>query len=226
MAAFHERLAHLRSVVEFERFEAIDGGNLDLEAMLQRVSPHNRDIGSETYMRGAIGCSLSHVTLWERIGRRSDGPVLIFEDDALPLRDVSASEFDAIIEAAPADLDVLWLNDDMYPRTNGRLRWVQRSLLRRLPSGPVAAPRNEWARNLHRSWRYWRWPARAFKTNEAYLVSPACARRLAADIANDLVKIDIRVREVIRGSGMRGYELKEPLFTQADRSDTYGTFGR
>lgn len=65
--------------IEFEFFDAVDGNLVDLKTNLSK---------------GAIGCNLSHINLYQKL-RNEDGPFLVIEDDA-EFTDEFISEFQSI----------------------------------------------------------------------------------------------------------------------------------
>lgn len=79
-----ERLASFKEkngwTKEFEHFPAIDGYGEDLASahgvVFKAIVPGLR------YSRGAVGCALSHIKLWEKIAQEKE-PAIILEDDAI-----------------------------------------------------------------------------------------------------------------------------------------------
>lgn len=102
-----ERLRVFRAWNSFlpdvERFSAVDGRTLDRQALISQGVLDPR----ATYTDGALGCALSHVTLWERVV--SEGVVTtIVEDDAVFNRHFAVRSA-AVLDALPAEWDcVLW----------------------------------------------------------------------------------------------------------------------
>jgi glycosyl transferase family 25 len=96
LAAFTAANGHLT----VERFAALDGNALDVPALRQRglIAP-----GAETaFSRGALGCALSHLALWQ-IAAKSGAPTTIFEDDA-----IAHSQFEALTDRVIATLPAGW----------------------------------------------------------------------------------------------------------------------
>jgi GR25 family glycosyltransferase involved in LPS biosynthesis len=62
----------------YTRFDAVDGRNVDPTAL---IADGVMDRGL-SYTPGALGCALSHISLW-RACAAADGPVTVCEDDAI-----------------------------------------------------------------------------------------------------------------------------------------------
>ncbi len=62
----------------YTRFEAVDGLQIDAKALIAGGAMTS-DL---TYTPGALGCALSHISLW-RACAAADGPVTVCEDDAI-----------------------------------------------------------------------------------------------------------------------------------------------
>lgn len=80
-----------RGLIAYERFSAIDGLGVDKQAFIANGTFHP-DLD---YTPGAIGCALSHISLWKRTvaaGR----PLTIFEDDAHCNKDFAKFAADAV----------------------------------------------------------------------------------------------------------------------------------
>ena len=102
LAEFHRRNGHLEEV---SRFRAVDGRTVDIGA-LTRIHLLHPSVVS-TYTKGALGCALSHLALWDRAVTR-DEDITICEDDAIFNRGfVEVAE--RLIGTLAADWDViLW----------------------------------------------------------------------------------------------------------------------
>ena len=75
-----DRLAEFNRLnphVAVERFPAVEGASLDLDALVH-AGRITADLG---YTRGAIGSAFSHRALWE-LARATGAPVTVLEDDA------------------------------------------------------------------------------------------------------------------------------------------------
>jgi GR25 family glycosyltransferase involved in LPS biosynthesis len=102
-----DRLARFRADNDFlgpvERFPAIDGRALNHAGLVAAGVIDAR----LAYSAGALGCALSHISLWETSLRTRDA-LTIFEDDAVVNRHFPRRSA-AIIGGLPADWDcVLW----------------------------------------------------------------------------------------------------------------------
>jgi glycosyl transferase, family 25 len=58
------------------------------------------------YTDGALGCALSHITLWQRVVREKT-PLMIFEDDAIAHSDLETLSQELVSEHAPYDWDMI-----------------------------------------------------------------------------------------------------------------------
>jgi GR25 family glycosyltransferase involved in LPS biosynthesis len=102
------------------RFEAVDGASLDLGDLVRSrtLSQEGMDsalragvrVEAIQLTRGAIGCALSHVRLWQQIAAdHGRGATLVLEDDVY-----FASEFEARLRDAvahlPANFSMVYLN--------------------------------------------------------------------------------------------------------------------
>jgi glycosyl transferase, family 25 len=102
LAEFHRLNPHLSEV---SRFRAVDGRTLDVSA-LTSIRLIERSIAF-TYTKGALGCALSHLALWEKAIAK-DEAVTICEDDAIFNRGF-AETAGRLVATLPADWDmVLW----------------------------------------------------------------------------------------------------------------------
>jgi glycosyl transferase, family 25 len=104
-----------------QRFPAVDAQNLDLEELYQRGilsdsalrSANSTPTDYRDVTRGAVGCFLSHIALWQSllILRRHNHQV-IFEDDAAPtdvFRGLPQEERASVTYCAPIDWDIILL---------------------------------------------------------------------------------------------------------------------
>jgi glycosyl transferase family 25 len=103
LAEFHRLNEHLGR--EVSRFRAVDGQTVDVDA-LTRIQLLKPSVVSK-YTRGALGCALSHLALWEKAAAR-DEVVTICEDDAVFNRHfVETAE--RLVGTLPPDWDmILW----------------------------------------------------------------------------------------------------------------------
>lgn len=102
-AARRQRFVELNRHLDFQLFDAVDGALLT-DTALQQSELFTPDL---PYTRGAYGCALSHLALWEE-AIRSGRPVTAAEDDAIFRLDF-AQQYRAAIDALPPDWDfVLW----------------------------------------------------------------------------------------------------------------------
>jgi glycosyl transferase family 25 len=120
----------LIGIEEAQRFEAIVGKDLDRSYIKNICDPqvlytleNGRKLDKEISTLGAIGCSLSHIALWEKMISDNISYMYIVEDDA---KVVLAKKDDDIIEkllqSLPDDWDIFYLgcksvesNEKMMP---------------------------------------------------------------------------------------------------------------
>jgi hypothetical protein len=98
-----------------ERFSAVDGSKLDV-ANDERISLHTRVNIAKKYRRsdyeintaGAIGASLSHLTIWKQFLASDAAYCVVFEDDTL-IRQEDLDKIDRLIPKLPAGGWDMWL---------------------------------------------------------------------------------------------------------------------
>jgi len=93
--------------ISYERVEAINCADTEFD-----FSPHEADIaetfyGKTQFLRGAIGCFLSHVKAWQKIIEADISGALICEDDARFLGPIPPKIIDYDF---PKDSDLIYLN--------------------------------------------------------------------------------------------------------------------
>ena len=112
-----DNLKFLKESIQLERFEAVYGKELDPEYLKNNVHPYvqytiknGRNTDSDIGSLGAIGCSLSHISLWEKISNDTSGEdmFLIFEDDAAPIENIDKKLSD-LIQNLPEKWDIILL---------------------------------------------------------------------------------------------------------------------
>ena len=103
--------------VPYTKFEAIDGGELDIEriplsdlARAELKEIETTGFRSKHYQltKGAIGCYLSHVKIWEDVLQKGHNITLILEDDAKIPKDMLWNLNISIVNV-PVDWDVVLL---------------------------------------------------------------------------------------------------------------------
>ncbi len=82
-------LKRLQQQYRFERFEGINGANLNIAddtrislRTKRNISQRIRRSHEELETAGGVGCYLSHTSLWKEITERPEPYAIIFEDDA------------------------------------------------------------------------------------------------------------------------------------------------
>ena len=98
LATFQKRNVHLRDVI---RFPAVDGRLLDKEKLVREgmIAPDCN------YKMGALGCALSHVSLWKK-AVTENRVVTVFEDDAVAT-DRFQEKAAQLISTLPEDWDFI-----------------------------------------------------------------------------------------------------------------------
>jgi GR25 family glycosyltransferase involved in LPS biosynthesis len=209
LAAFQAHLEKtgLLDFIDLDPFVAFDGAQLEIESLKPRISPSNLSAMTEARLRSIVGCALSHLELWRRVGAQTE-PVLIFEDDARLASGINAQMVASALNRLPGDSDMVWLNDYNYGARAGfgsRLR-------RKLASVTGAAIET-------RKVTFGAMPD-VLTTTEAYVMTPAYGRRLVEAIEDDIGAVD-RHMQLFNGRARgRVYQADPPLFGQADRTDS------
>jgi GR25 family glycosyltransferase involved in LPS biosynthesis len=123
-------------------------------------------VGSNTHLRGALGCFLAHVGAWEKVAE-GDAMALIVEDDVDP------TDLDRLLLVEmPDDADIVWCNHRMDPaRTverEGRKLWQE--IPKAVPVKVMLAPKVL---------------KKGPPGGDGYLLSPAGARKILAAVDED-----------------------------------------
>ena len=111
--AFFQQPA-LSQFTQFQRFSAVEGKNLDVLTDT-RISAHTRQNIHRKFRRshyeictpGAIGASLSHITLWQNFLKSDAQYLVVFEDDTV-VDEKALKYVDLLIPRLPAEWD-MWL---------------------------------------------------------------------------------------------------------------------
>lgn len=103
--------------LKYNVFEAIDGNKLSID----NLNEYNLidQSKSYTYMkramrRGEIGCSLSHIFIWNEMAISKYKYFMIFEDDAILAVNFKQKLKRIIKDIEDMDWDILYLNDNCY----------------------------------------------------------------------------------------------------------------
>lgn len=101
------------------RFKAVDGTRLlDIDPQIvnfqgiEDLNNPNKSFGL-SLTKGAIGCAMSHKTIWEEVAETEKDLVLILEDDAVILPGFTQKISD-IISELPDEWDILYLGSDQH----------------------------------------------------------------------------------------------------------------
>lgn len=87
-----------------ERISAVDGKKIELTSELVHLFRNN----TFKWMKGVMGCALSHYNLWKQLADSKDSEYLILEDDVKCTPDFLA-KFSDIFQHIPKDADLLYL---------------------------------------------------------------------------------------------------------------------
>jgi hypothetical protein len=104
----------LNEFKQLQRFSAVDGAKLNIPQD-ERVSLHTRHNIAKKFRRshyeictpGAIGASLSHISIWKKFLESDSEYVVVFEDDTL-VKDEYLKKIDVLVNYLPEDWD-MWL---------------------------------------------------------------------------------------------------------------------
>jgi hypothetical protein len=104
----------LQEFSNLQKFSAVDGSKLDIFSD-DRVSLHTRENIMKKYRRshyeintpGAVGASLSHITLWQNFLKSDAEHLVVFEDDTI-VDSLALEYIDALIPTLPSSWD-MWL---------------------------------------------------------------------------------------------------------------------
>jgi len=91
--------------IKYSYFNAVDGNELNVNSLPRNIFKK----GSVNYSKGALGCALSHLKLWEKC-IDLDKPIVIMEDDAIVSKDFNKHMNNLIHSLAPKDWDIMLLN--------------------------------------------------------------------------------------------------------------------
>lgn len=135
MDAYHESGIKKKKLI---KFHAIDGNTIDLKtipmtqlAILEMKQLDTIGFRYKHYQltRGAIGCYLSHVKIWENIIDSGVKQALIFEDDANPPKDVY-KDIKETMNNVPEDWDIVLFGKYCYDcQDKGKYIKVNRFIL-------------------------------------------------------------------------------------------------
>ena len=125
----------------YEIFDAVDGknlsledlykegkiGNIGLKSILNVTAGEPRKYHHELTSLGAVGCTLSHINIWDKVSNSNDSnPTIIFEDDAL-VTNIKLKDLDKRINSLPDDWDIYMIGK---PHTMLETKKVNSNLLK------------------------------------------------------------------------------------------------
>jgi GR25 family glycosyltransferase involved in LPS biosynthesis len=120
-----------QSALEPVLIQAIDGKDLSTDQIANCANPWFIQNFTGEKLRGVVGCSLSHMKVWEIISESEQKYHLIFEDDARPVNKVALMRLSPLLQSIPADAHLVWLNtpsDLPVSLVQRALRWGDRNL--------------------------------------------------------------------------------------------------
>ena len=195
----------LKEFLKLQRFSAVDGSKLDVFDD-KRISLHTRQNIIRNYRRshyeintlGAIGASLSHISIWKKLLDSDSEYVVVFEDDTLVL-EKDMFLIDKLIPTLPAEWD-MWLL--------GTHKWM-------FDGVPMTADKKDW------------WKAKAFTGAHAYVLSRRGAALLLEEPFPIETHIEFYICAVAQIKGLkmiRHPSLRMPFsmeFKKENDSDTF-----
>lgn len=92
-------------IKDYEFFDAIDGQTLDINDLSNKVFTKL----SKNYTKGALGCALSHLALWEKCIELNE-PILIMEDDVILSQNFKSHFNNVYNSMLPTDWDIVQLS--------------------------------------------------------------------------------------------------------------------
>ena len=104
-----KRVMHINNIIKkfniqnYEIISAVDGNKLNIDEIIK-----NNYITEEKFnkmRRGAIGCSISHIRLWERLQKENNDFFIILEDDVYFNKDFK-NRLINYIKNLPKDFDI------------------------------------------------------------------------------------------------------------------------
>lgn len=111
---FLQQQPALNEFKQLERFSAVDGSKLNI-LQDDRVSLHTKHNIAKKFRRshyeictsGAIGASLSHISIWKKFLESDSEYIIVFEDDTLVTQEYLKT-IDTLVTRLPEDWD-MWL---------------------------------------------------------------------------------------------------------------------
>ena len=209
LAAFQAHFAEtgLSRCIDAEALVAFDGSQLEIEPLKPRISAWNLANLNESRLRNIVGCALSHLDVWRRIGEQTE-PMIVFEDDARLASGIDSSLVASALNNLPHDADLVWLNHYNYAARAGVGSRLRRKFAQL--TGSKSRPGKVTFSSM----------PDMLTTAEAYAITPAYGRRLVSEIENDLGAIDRHLQLVNSRTASKVYQTDPPLFSQADRTDS------
>ena len=195
----------LKEFTNLQRFSAVDGSTLDV-LNDTRISVHTRQNIFRKYRRsdyeintaGAIGASLSHFTLWQKLLDSDADYMVVFEDDTVVDEKVMTL-IDKLIPTLPSQWDI-WLL--------GHHRWAFSGV-------PLTSDKNGW------------WKVRNFTGAHGYVISRRAAEVLLKEKFPIETHVEYYICAVAELKGMtiiKHPKLRQTYFAELEGTDDSDTF--
>jgi GR25 family glycosyltransferase involved in LPS biosynthesis len=91
--------------IKYTYHNAVDGNAIAIDTLSENIFKK----GSQNYSKGAIGCALSHLQLWEKCIELNK-PIIIMEDDAIVSKDFNKHINNIMNNLLPKKWDIIQLN--------------------------------------------------------------------------------------------------------------------
>lgn len=180
--------------LQIERFPAVYGKEIDKDKI--------RDIFSDDYLKsisdGAIGCALSHISLWTKIINENLQNTIILEDDIV-FTDDSARKLEILYNDLPLEYDIIYLGctgicGQSCKNITGDLICSVYNDLLHIPTFPVST--------------------------HGYIISITGAKKILGNVFPTAIDFDIKLSHLISNKKINAYSMITPIVNQVkDSSD-------
>ena len=107
--------------INFDFFDAVDGRALSQEYIDSVFDKETAEREWKPMNRGEIGCSLSHMAIYEKMIKENIPQAIIFEDDIV-LKEDFLPTVNALLKKVPTEIDIVKLGHG-----RAKFRWWQKS---------------------------------------------------------------------------------------------------
>lgn len=142
--------------------------------------------------RGAVGCFLSHATLWKKLASSSYPAFLIFEDDARPVSTFDKTKL--LFADAPGDWDILLLG------------WIVPEHRQILPTETTESPNSFFSKPWIQLLGFW--------GLHGYIISRSCARKLLNRMLPMTAQVDSWISDLALSGYVKVYAANPPFVFQ------------